>query len=288
VRALFRLLSLFPLPVLHAVGGLLGWLLWIIPNDRRKVALINIRRCFPALSDTEVRRRARRALGHEMKTIAELPLLWMGPAHRVERLVRRIDRPELVDQALAKGKGLILLTLHQGSFEAPAIVYSRQHVMTGLYKRQKGVFEDLSLQGRTRFGGRMIPAEGSVVLRALLPLLRGNHIAYILPDQDPPPGRGIYSPLFGIPAHTPTLIAKLAKSTGAQVLFFIGERLPRSRGYVMRFVEAPDGIHDPDLQTATDAMNQGVEQCIRALPDQYWWGYKRFRRRPDGSSDFYD
>lgn len=287
MRALFRCLSLFPLPVLHAVGALLGWLLWIIPNDRRKVALINVRRCFPELSEAAVRRRVRRALGHEMKTLTELPLLWIGPERRVERMIRRVDNGELVDRALAKGKGLILLTLHQGSFEAPAIVYSKQHVMTGLYKRQKGVFEALSLQGRTRFGGKMIPAEGSIMLRALLSLLRGNNIAYILPDQDPPPGRGIYSPLFGIPAHTPTLVAKLAKSTGAEVLFFIGERLPRGRGYVMRFVEAPDGLHDPDLQTATDAMNQGVEHCIRALPDQYWWGYKRFRRRPDGSRDFY-
>lgn len=287
MKVLFRLLSLLPLPVLHVLGAAIGWLLWITPNERRRTALINVRRCFPELSESEVRQRARRALGHEMKTVAELPRIWLGPDRALDDLVQRFQGRDILDDALARGRGVILLPLHQGSFEGPSIVLSRTHKITGIYKPQKGALNALSATGRTRYKGELVPAQGGIVSETLVPLLQRGEITYFLPDQDPPGGRGVYAPLFGIAAHTPKLVPRLIQATGATAVFCLGERLPRGRGYVMRFFAAPPGLDDPDPQTAVEAMNRGVEACIRACPDQYWWGYKRFRRRPPGEPDFY-
>ena len=66
-----------------------------------------------------------------------------------------------------------------------------------------------------------------------------------------------------------------------------GERLPWARGYIAHYFDAPVDIYDADVDSATAAMNRGLETCVRACPNQYWWGYKRFRRQPEGVADFY-
>ncbi len=286
MRLLFHVLSWFPLVVLQGLGNLVGWLLWLIPNSRRNTARRNLEACLPELSDAERSRLVRRSLCHEMKTVLELPLVWLGHRRRALRLVRAWHGAEVIDEALSHGKGMILLTLHQGNWEAPAIPFSKKYKATGLYKPQKGAVNDLSLIGRTRFGGEMVAAEGGVG-RKLVEILARNETVYFMPDQDPPEGRGVFAPFFGVEAHTPTLVAKLVKNSGARVVFFYGERLSWGRGFITHWFAASEDIYSTDLQTSVAAMNAGLERCARDRVEQYWWGYKRFRRRPPGAAPIY-
>jgi KDO2-lipid IV(A) lauroyltransferase len=109
----------------------------------------------------------------------------------------------------------------------------------------------------------------------------------VLPDQDPPPGSGVFAPFFGIAAHSPVFAVRLARRTGATFLYVYAERLPRGAGFVLHIDPAPEGIDDEDETKAVAAMNRGVEACIRRFPAQYWWAYKRFRRRPEGEPSLY-
>jgi KDO2-lipid IV(A) lauroyltransferase len=109
----------------------------------------------------------------------------------------------------------------------------------------------------------------------------------MLPDQDPGQGGGVFAPFFGISANSMVLLGRLARKTGAAVFFGYCERLPGTRGYRFHFLPAPAGIDDPDPQVAAAAMNRGVEACVRALPDQYQWSYRRFRNRPPGEAGIY-
>ena len=287
IQLLFRLAARLRLRTLQRLGDLLGTLLWVLRTSRRRVALRNLERCFPDWSAERREAVAREALKHEMKTLTELPLIWLGPAPRVDALLTEIRGAELIERAMAQGRGLILLTLHQGSFEGPAIPFSKEHVITGVYKPQNGAFEALSVIGRTRYRGRLVPAVGGTVREKMLECLARGEMVYFLPDQDPPRGRGVYAPLFGHPAHTPTLVGRLIQQSGAPVLFFVGERLPRGRGFIMHVIEPPAEIRDPDPVISATAMNRGIEQCIALCPEQYWWGYRRFRRQPEGEPDFY-
>lgn len=286
MRIVFHLLAWLPLPALQALGGFAGWLLWVTNSSRKHVALRNISHCMPELSASEQQRLARVSIAHEISTYLETARVWLGPAGSVKAAVKEWRDIEVLERAFAKNKGVILLTIHQGAFEAVAIPMSGNYPFYGLYKPQKGVVNELSLRGRCRFGGRMQIAEAGV-RKAALPLLAQGFGVYYMPDHDPPVGRGLFAPFMGIPAHTPTLVAKLVRESGAPVVFMFGERLPKAGGYVAHYFDAPDGIYDPDPQVATTAMNQGLEQCVRACPEQYWWGYKRFRRRPAGEADFY-
>ena len=287
MRILFYVLGQLPLPVLHGIGALIGWAMWLFPSSRRRVALTNIRHCLPELPLQRQRLLARRGLIHEMKSIAELPFFWLGPKDKLLASVRETHGEELVEQALAQGKGLILLTLHLGGFEAPGHVYASKRPITGIYKPQGGVIEELSVNGRKRTGAKLVQAVGGGVRKAVEALLQDKETIYFMPDQDPPEGRGVFAPFFGVTAHSPVLVSKLVQRTGAPVLFMYAERLDWGRGYIAHYRAAPPGMDDPDLVKAVTAMNAGLEACVRARPEQYWWGYKRFRRRPEGEAPFY-
>jgi KDO2-lipid IV(A) lauroyltransferase len=97
----------------------------------------------------------------------------------------------------------------------------------------------------------------------------------------------VYAPFFGEPALTMTLLPRLARRTGAAVLFVFVERLPRARGYRMHWLPAPEGIADADPVISATALNRGVEACVALCPEQYQWTYRRFKARPDGGPNRY-
>ena len=285
MRLLLRCFALLPLPMLHAIA--VAWSLWLGANKRRAVALRNLERCLPEFSLPQRRRLARAAIVNEMKTYAEAPLIWFGSRRRIMRLTRRFVGMEQVDALLARGQGLILLTAHLGAFEACAMPFAVRYPITGLYKPQRGALEAIALEGRHRFGATMISTEGGGSREKLLPVLRRNETAYFVPDQDPPEGRGVFAPFFGIAAHSPVLVQRLIQASGAPVIFFVGHRLSGGRGFDGYFRDAPAAIYDADMLTSVTAMNACIEACIRDFPDQYWWGHRRFRRRPEGEPPFY-
>lgn len=292
MRLLFAVGRVLPLRVLHWLGDLIGGAAWHLDGASRRLALRNIELCFPGLCPKERKRMAYRAARHYYKSLLEYPLIWTGCERRVRGLQVEVHGRERIDRALADGKGLIIAALHLGSFEAAIIPMTAHYPFTGMYKPVKNAAIDaLSQQGRTRFGAKLVAivkrqgkrAIGSELLRAL----KRGEIVYALPDRDPPRGQGVFAPYFGINAHSPILTARLIQATGARLLICTGERLPKGRGFVIRFSEPPAGYDSDDLCVAATALNQGIEACVRACPDQYWWAYKRFKRRPYGEYCFY-
>lgn len=283
---LLRLTAHLPLGALHALGATLGTLLWLIPNKHRHVALLHLKLCLPELDRRERERVTRASLRHIGRMLAEAPRLWFGPEQSVRRLVLEVHGEERIHAGLAAGRGVIVVAPHIGAWEMVGLYCSQLHPMTSLYKPQKGAVDAMIRKGRERFGAHLVPSEGSGVKNLLKTLRRGD-IAGILPDQDPPRGGGVFAPFFGIPAHTPPLVSRLAERTGAVVIFTYAERLPRSRGYRVHFLPAPPGTDAPDRIAAAAALNRGVENLVRQLPEQYWWSYRRFRRRPPGEPPLY-
>ena len=284
---LIRAMALIPLPLAHLLAELLAALLWLFPLSRKKVTQANIDACLPELPLAKRRWLARRAFASELKTAMESPRLWYGPERVFKRMVKSIEGQHLVDEALARGKGLMLLTPHVGNWELAGMQFSLDYALTGLYKPQKGAAEELIKAGRERFGVVMVPTIPGVVGKKILPVLQNNGTVFFMPDQDPPPGSGTYAPFFGVLAHSPVFVPRLVQKTGCAVLYFYGKRLPWGRGFTMHYRAADEAVNDPDIDIATTAINAGVEACVREKPDQYWWGYERFRRRPKGMPPIY-
>jgi KDO2-lipid IV(A) lauroyltransferase len=102
----------------------------------------------------------------------------------------------------------------------------------------------------------------------------------LLPDQVPPEGLGVWAPFFGRPAYTMTLAARLQQQTGAQLLVLWGERLPRGAGYRIHVSDGPalPAAGASGEQVAATAVNAAMEALIRLCPEQYLWGYHRYKQ----------
>jgi KDO2-lipid IV(A) lauroyltransferase len=276
--------ALLPLRAAHGLGWLIGYLLAKIPNKQRRNALVNIRLCYPNLGEAEAVAFRDRSLLEYGKTYAEIAFLWRRPVARVLASVRESDGLEHLERK--DGKGVIVLSPHLGAWELAGLYLSTQGPTTTLYKPQP-VGDSLIRQARARGGADLVPTDQQGIRRLLQALRRGDYLG-ILPDQEPKADRGsVFAPFFGVPAFTMLLVSRLARKTGARVVYLFAERMPRGRGYRLHCLPAPEGIASEDDLTAANALNLGVERCIGVCPEQYVWAYKRFRSRPDGGAHPY-
>jgi KDO2-lipid IV(A) lauroyltransferase len=285
VKLLIRIAALLPLPLDHAIGVLLGWLFYLVDNPHREVARRNIALCLPSLLPSERRRMLRRALIETGKTAMESPIMWLSSRGRTLSLVREEVGREVLDAALQKGKGVIIVAPHLGSWELVSLYCSTLHPITSLDRPlRRPELEPMVLKGRVRFGAELVPTDTKGV-RSLFQALAANELVGIPPDQDPRHSGGIFAPFFGIQANTMTLISRLAQKSGATPVLTVAERLSWGRGFRLHFLPLETNVEDLEAHVA--AINRTVEQMVLRFPEQYQWTYKRFRTRPEGEGNIY-
>ena len=253
---LYRLASKWPLGLLHAIGGVLGWLTWLAsPTYRRRFAE-NAARAGYRFGQV------RAAVAHAGRMVAETPRLWFGAPVPVQW-----DGAERIEAAYAAGRGIVYLTPHMGCFEitaqgAATRFGATRGPITVLYRpaRQAALAQVLAT-ARQREGLETAPTTLTGV-RQMIRALRA--------------GQAVGAPFFGQPAYTMTLAARLVQQTGATPLLAWGERLPRARGYCIHVQPFPEPLA-ANLDTAVGQINRAMEQLIRQCPGQYLWGYGRYK-----------
>ncbi|GAB4360419.1 MAG: lysophospholipid acyltransferase [Gammaproteobacteria bacterium] len=274
---LLKLVSRLPLRAVHTLGGGAGRVLGLLPNKARRRAEENLGLCFPELAPEERERWVRGVLVETAKTFFESAAIWNWPGERTLPLVTWVTGEELIAKARQGGKGVIVILPHLGCWELAALYCSSLGPMTTLYKPPRD--EELgamALAGRQRLGARLVPTDTQGILAIRKALARGE-MAGILPDQYPQAGSGVHVPFFGQPAYTMTLVARLVQKTGASLVYAFAERLPDAGGFRLHFLENPVDLTGLDVEAITAVMNQGIEACVRQIPTQYQWTYKRFR-----------
>lgn len=266
MKTLFRVFALLPLPILHALGAAVGWLSFLASPTYRRRFLANARQAGYSLDQV------RGAVSEGGKLVAEVPRLWFG---RPVRLAW--DGAELIDEARARGKGIVFLTPHLGCFEATAQGYASRHGrITVLYRpARKAWLRDLVDTSRARENLATAPTTLAGVKQMLRALQAGEAVG-LLPDQVPPEGLGVWVPFFGEPAYTMTLSARLALQSGATILLAWGERLSWGRGFRIHLRAWPGDL-PADPATAAARVNAAMEGLIRECPAQYLWGYARYK-----------
>lgn len=266
----FKFLSALPLGVLHGLGWVLGWVVWLASGVYRRRFLTNVKHSGLAL------RACLGAVGQSGQLVAELPRLWLGRAVAVDW-----RGAEHVQQALAEGRGIVFLTPHLGCFEITAQAYAERfgrgaHPITVLFRPpRQSWLRQLVGAARKRPGLLTAPTTLSGVKQLIKALRRGESVG-LLPDQVPPKGMGVMAPFFGQDAYTMTLSIRLVQQTGATVLLAWGERLGGARGYRVH-VQPLGNALPADLTAAAIAVNQAMQDLILQCPGQYLWGYARYK-----------
>jgi KDO2-lipid IV(A) lauroyltransferase len=268
---LIRLLSRCPLWLLHGAGWLLGYFTFLLSREYRQRFNAQL------LQAGYGWRVGLGAIGQAGCSVLESPRLWFGAPVAVQWAGQ-----EVVRAAYASGRGVIFLTPHLGCFEvtapsAAALFGARYGPMTVLYRPARQAWLASMLQAsRSRQGMLTVPTNLQGVRKLLKALRRGEAVG-LLPDQVPPLGMGIWSPVWGRPAYTMTLAAKLVLQTGADVVVAWGERLPWGRGYRIHARKLEVDMQ-ADLASMVAHINSAMEGLVRQCPVQYLWGYERFKQ----------
>ena len=267
----FRFFSVFPLWLLHIMGAAMGWVAFVASATYRRRFLANV--ALAGYSFGAVRA----AVAHAGRMVTELPRLWLGAP-----MPCPIEGEACVEAAYAAGKGIVYLTPHQGCFELSAQAAARRWSaergpITVLYRPARQAWLAKVMEtARNRPGMLAVPTTLAGVRQMIKALRRGEAVG-LLPDQVPPDGQGLWAPFFGRDAYTMTLAVRLAQQTGAAVVLARCERLPWGRGFVTHFEPLAEPLSD-QIDVAVVQINQAMEHLIRQCPEQYLWGYARYKK----------
>ncbi len=286
IRVVMRLFSWITPPVAEFIASPIAGILWYLSPRKRRVTRQNLRAVYPGLDSGARDKLARDSMTHYVRGVLEAGMLWHWP---LEKVLRYFDEPlgmDIYTKALEKGTGIILAGVHCGAWELLGL-YMQQYLNGAiLYKpgRHPDV-EEMLLEKRRRGGGVLVPAN-STGLRTMFRFLKLGKTVALVPDQEPTLGDGQFAPFYGIETMTGVLLPRMARRTGAPVLFGTCERRKGGR-YRVHLFEADESIYSGDMRAALTAVNRGIEQCIEVDSAQNLWAYKRFRNRPEGEQSFY-
>jgi KDO2-lipid IV(A) lauroyltransferase len=268
-RILLRLIAGFPLSVLHRLGTVLGWAMYGISPTYRRHLRENLEQA--GYRDARMRRAA---IAHAGQMLAETPAMWLRPQQRVSALVKKVEGMEATQAARAQGKALLFLAPHMGCFEIVAQYAALRIPVTVLYRAPKlRWLEPLMRAGRGRGSVRLVPADFRGVREMFAALKRGEAAGF-LPDQVPGAGEGEWAEFFGKPAYTATLAPKLAQRDNVACFLTYAKRLPRAAGYAIVIRRLPK---PRDGENAVRHLNRALEELVRECPEQYLWGYNRYK-----------
>jgi KDO2-lipid IV(A) lauroyltransferase len=256
---------------------------------RQRAALANLALAYPDLAAP-----ARLAIARESWVQTAWGMLDAARARdwSDDELRRRVrfEGVELLEKALARGRGAIVLTLHFGSIELALMTAPLAGVPLTVVGRPlpNPWIRRHMAQQRTRTGANLLEHH-DVAPRILRALRQGRAVAF-LNDQYARRTGGILAPLFGARCFTAPGVALLALRSRAPVLpfYIVREAADRHRAVLLPELElARTGDVKRDVAAATARTNDVLEAIIRRHPEQWLWSHRRFRRSPDLPADFY-
>lgn len=275
---LLRAVVYLPYAGQRLLGSVLGTALRVSSARRRRIAQLNVARCLPQLNAHAQRTLVKKhfhALGLSFLETADA--YWM-PRARLRSLVE-FSGLEHLQAALELQRGVLLLTAHFTTLEiGGAFIRFEVPRLRAVYRPNRNALLDaLIKQGRERVAERAIPRHN---VREILKSLKDRIPVWYAPDQGYRGAQSAMISFFGHPAPTTTATSRLARASGAPVLPFFAERLPRGRGYRLWIEPMLADFPTDDPVADTERLHRVLEKQILRAPEQYLWSHDRFKIVP--------
>lgn len=272
-RALGWAGAYLPRTLAYAIADFVGYFSCLLAPARRRVALHNMRLVLgESITESEVRRYARRVFGNFYRNHIELGLAF---SHTPDELFKTmtLHNVENLENALSKGRGVLMLSCHIGNWEYGGLALSPRYPMNAVVWRLSPRMEYLFNQRRARTGFKPLFTDDARLARNILNALKANEIVVFLSEGAGQSG-SIEARLFGELRYFPKGPLFFADKAGAAIV----------PTFVMR--DDHHGLHvtfDPEVEMARDEdgrMNETktwerilphIEHHIRRKPDQWVW-----------------
>ena len=281
IAGIARVFAALPVPVALSTGRALGATAHALLGRDRRLAREHVRMAFPALDEASRRALVRATFRHAGQSFAELAL-WPRLGRRPDYV--RFEQREVMDAALAEGRGVIAVAAHVGNWELLAAAVAVHYPLSVVARRVNDERFNALIVG-FRLGSQMevLAREDPGFLSAVRDALRRNRIVALLIDQDTR-GAGVFVPFFGRLARTPPGAALLALRNRVPVITAFIERRPDG-GHLIRFTRVvldgeADGRHR--ITALTARFTAAIEAQIRRAPAEWVWWHERWKRQPNG------
>jgi Kdo2-lipid IVA lauroyltransferase/acyltransferase len=278
----FRLADKLPWAAKRRLARGFAWLVFHFIPIRRRVVFTNLRLCFPEKSAGEIHALARAHYDSLALGLFEVCAGWWSktaslPPHRV------VGLPHLQD-ALARGRGAILLTAHFTTLEIGGRFLAEATPVGCLYRDPNNpVIAHLMRGQRER---RMSVAVHFDDLRGLVRALRAGHAIWYAPDQGKRSKTSEILPFFGVPAITNTATSRITAMTGAPVVPYFARR-EADHSYTLTILPPLENFTTSDAAADAISISRLIEEHVRLAPEQYFWVHKRFKARGPGYPEVY-
>ena len=288
---LMRLFAWLPLPVATGLGAFLAGLMTRVPlryASAYRVALINVLAAYPDMPLAEARRIARQSVCELGCTLTEFAHVWSRPVEETLARFSHIHGEAAFLEASASERPVLLLSLHQGSWENINLYLGQKGNTTVMYQPHPATLLDEVVKlARERTGCRLVPTNSQGVKEGLATMRAGGTLA-LLADHNPGSRANPYVPFFGHAVPTPALVGKLVRRFRPHIFVVSCYRGEGGvRDIQVHFEPAPDIENAEDDSAILSALNHHLARCISRKPTQYQWTYKRFKWRPGGRRLWY-
>lgn len=263
------------------VGARLGRLGYAPFGIRRRIVERQISAAFPDWSPEKVRATARAAYDNLGRTTIETAVL---PRYGREEVLQLFDEPpewHLIERALQKGNGVIVVAGHFGNWEMGGAYLSARGLDFEAVARQmeNPLFDAYLTRTRNRLGMKII-YDGDAV-RRVPRALRNNAVVAFLMDQGAAGLASTWVPFFGRLAKTPRGAAVFALRLRSPVLFLAPLRKPDGR-FTLGIEEIPvreTGDRNADVDRIVADFTATLERWVRRVPEQYFWHHRRWKHQ---------
>ncbi|WP_313397499.1 lysophospholipid acyltransferase family protein [Acinetobacter variabilis] len=277
---LLKYISRQPLSVSRWIARILALIVNIFKVSKTSdVIRLNLEISLSELSNQERERITRAAIRNELMSYFEFFSIWGSTNQKNIERVHKVIGEDLLHDALAQNKGLVLIVPHFGTWEIMNAYIAQFTSMTIMYKPVKNQAADQFVRvARSREQANLVPTDESGV-RQIFKALKQGGTTVILPDHTPNVG-GEYIPYFGVPLATSNLSAKLIQKTKARALFLYALR-NEDAGFDIHIEAIDEEIYQGDANQGTGIIINTIENLIQRHPEHYHWSYKRFRAHED-------
>jgi lipid A biosynthesis lauroyl/palmitoleoyl acyltransferase len=250
---------------------------------RVRIARVNLGLCFPDLAPETQAQLLKANLRSTAEGLIETGTTWLHPK-KLKELTARFTGLEHLDRA-ETDPGILIIGMHFATLDLAGALLNRQRPFNVMYKTNKNpVLEWLVQRGRGHHFEQVLDQRN---IRGVIRNLKAGNRVWYAPDQDYGRQNAVFAPFFGMLAATTTAANRIARLTGAKVVFMSHYRhADGSYSVVIKAPEIPFPTQS-DLED-TSLINRQIERAITDAPEQYWWVHRRFKTTDQGRSTLYN
>lgn len=284
---ILRSFAALPLYLSQRLGVCIGYLQLIFNTREAVIARQNIFMCFSDLDAASQNKLLQQSCIESGMLAVETAFAWFNKPAKVIREITNVQGEHFMEAAHAQKKGVIVVLPHLGNWELLNAYILSKYSGSAMYTPARlQAVNRVMTTGRERTGLKLEEANAKGVMGLFKTLKKGGTL-FILPDQEPAIESGEFALFFGIPALTMTLISRLANKSQSPAIIAYAKRNGPGKGFSIVFKPLDSSLASDDIQVSLQTLNEAVETCVREVPEQYIWGYKRFKKRPAGEQSRY-